>query len=630
MSIRVTVAGVDRNTYNAAGVSVKQVYNERSRATFALAAGFAPTELQEVIVYENDGVTPKFGGIIHEIKAGRFGGEGPLVYEVECVDWWAYLDWCLVNGGYVGPAINISSSAAPNVVNFSTNHNFSTGQTVLFRDHPGFSGYVALTVTVTSPTQVTVPISIPGSGTAVGTARRAQNVSLKQVLSDLVVYYLSAYGITLDAAQDVGPTGTHEGLQWNFKFASDVVRDLTSLTTLGTGIGWLARISPTKVLRMVNPDLSVTTAPFSLASNNERAYNITWSKTAGEYANRVVLKCGSDKTAEVTQVITLTATHASLGYLDVFAASTPTGGVSCTLNGVAKTIGGIGSDFIWTWDGGADGRGRVTVGSILPVPSIGDVFAITFTAQYPFYIDKNTGTSPVVTRYYEFPDITDPVAGDVMATGLLAKSSNIPKIIEFETLVHGFAPGQIISIVISDLSLNTNGFIEEVEALGQEGRWQYKVKVNTGAVSRSSLDTFRSFSASGGGGTSTYSGGVNTVTVTGAMQIPLGGSNHQPQTPTSGTYVDVTDATLFYAKVDMTGATVHVAGRSRASGATFTFRLYDVTAGASVGASSGLSGTTEQVSTITVNLIAGHRYKLQVTSNVTGESIYGIGTLTSP
>jgi hypothetical protein len=458
---------------------------------------------------------------------------------------------------------------------------------------------------------------------------RAMAVSLKRVLSDLVVYFLSAYGITLDAAQEDGPTGAHEGLQWRNKFASDVIRDLTSLSQLASGIGWVARISPTKALRMVNPTLATPTAPYAITDANERSHSIKWSKTAGEYGNRVYLKCGKDQTAEVTDTITITATHLAQLYVDVFAPSTPTGGVTAKVNGVARTIGGAGSALTWTWNGGFDGRGRVSpgTGGLL----LGDVLAVTFTAQYPFYVDGYAGGTPVVTRYYEYPDITDPIAANAMLTGILTKTSVIPQEIEFETLTHGFAPGQIMQIVLTDLALNTNGFITEVESKAQEGTWIYTVKVNTAAVNRTPLDTFRGFTASGGGSHSTFTGGVNTsVVLTGAMQVPLGGSTSQSQAPASGSWMDVVNPTLFYAKVDIVGAIVRVSIRARNAGVTVTARLYDATAGAAVATGADVTTTAETFQTLTASLLAGHRYVLQVKNNASGEGIFCYGTLESP
>lgn len=627
--IRVSVGGVDRKTLDSEGVTVTRTYNERATASVAFANGFTPASLQEITIYEYDGTTPMFGGVIHDIEAGRLGGEGPLVHVAECVDWWAYLDWALVNGGYIGPAINILSSVGgnPGTVNTASPHNFLTGDTVIVQDHPGFSG-AATTVTRIDADTFTVPFSIPGGG-ALGRCYRAQVVNLKRVLSDLVTYYLSTYGITLDAAQEDGPTGTHLGLQWKNKFASDVIRDLTSLTELASGIGWVARISAAKALRMVNPTLATPTAPYSISDSNERAFKIKWSKSARDYGNRVVLKCGKDQTGQVTESITITAAMLTAGYVDVFAPSTPTGGVTCTVNGTPRTIGGAGSELIWSWNGGVDGRGRITAGTF--APSVNDVLAVTFTAQFPFYVTKSTGATPVITRYFEFEDITDPTAADAMATGLLSKTGTIPQEIEFETLLHGFAPGQVMQIVLTDLGLNVNGFILSVEAKGQDGFWTYTVKVNTAAMTRTALDTFRGFTASGGGGNASYSGGINTVVLaSGLLHVPLGGSTVASQAPASGVWTNVVDPTLFVAKADITNALVRVSIRARNAGVTVTARLYNLTTSSVVVTGADVTSTSETLQTLTANIVAGNSYVLQVRNNVSGEGVYCYGTLESP
>jgi len=628
--IRVSVGGIDRHTLDSAGVTITRTYNERAKASLAFATGFTPTILQEIIIYANDGITAQFGGYIHEIDAGRLHNEGGLVHVVECVDWWAALDWTLVTGGYVGANINIASSNVgnPGTINTATAHNFTTGDVVLIQDHTGVPN-TFYTVTVVDADTFTIPINIPGAA-AVGYCARSMNLTLQRILSDLVVHFLNTpYAITLDAAQDVGPTGTHVGLQWKNKSASDVIRDLSALSGLATGAGWVASISPTKVLRMVNPNLGTPSAPYAITDASERNTRIKWKKSAGEYGSNIVLKCGSEKAAEVTQTVTLTAAHTSLGYLDVFAPSTPTGGVTCKLNSVSKTIGITGAEFIWTWNGGANLVGRVTVGSISPIPSIGDVFAITFTAQYPFYVSVDNLSSPKVTRFFEFGDITDPIAANVMLASLAAKHGVIPYEIEFDTVEHGFEPGQIISIVLTDLALNVTGFILEVQATGQEGRWVYTVKVNTGAVTGSALDTFRGFTASGGGG-STFSGGVNTsVVLTGSLSISLGGATEQAQTPNSGTYVRVVNAIPFVSPAAMSA--VIRAELWGQSGVQVTARLRDIDTGVTVATSSGVTSTTPSLTTFytTTALVAGRRYELQITSNNTGAEIYGIGSIQS-
>lgn len=550
----VKVNGVTRRTHQPDPVSVSMRHNERWTARLTFADSFIPNRLDEITIYKQDGVTAMFGGLIYSLTAVEQNNEGQLLVSVECVDWWAYLDWILVSGGY-------------------------------------------------------------------GTA----TVSLKQVLTDLVTLYLSSYGITLSGSQAVGPTGSSPGLTWDHKWAAEVIRDLTRLSG-----GWVASISPTKVLQMVNPSLATPSAPYNLTDSRSHAFNISWALKSDNYANRVTLRCGGDRTAVITQSYTVTATDVSNGYLDLVIPSTPTGGVSATLDTgggpVAVTIGGAGSNFLWSWDGGTGSVPRISAGTM--GAAAGNVFAVTYTAQYPFYYSKNAGITPYIDAYYTYDDITETDAADDMATGLLSSAYQSAKELKFSTWDEGFEPGQILSVNLTRFLLNTTFLITSVTAnVNQDNIWSYEVEAISGVYSGSPLDYIRSIGGGRNtGGSASYTSSINTTVV--STVIALGGATAQSIHPNSGTYERVVNAMPFVAVADMT-AVVRAELWARSGGVQVTARLRDIDTNTTVGTSSGVTATTPTLTTFTASLVAGRRYELQITSNTTGEAIYGIGSLQS-
>lgn len=549
----VEVNGTARPTHQPSGVTIEKQHNERATARLTFALEYVPADRDEIVIYEEDGVTAKFGGIIHNRSAVQQDDEGNLLVTVEAVDWWAYLDWILVSGGY-------------------------------------------------------------------GTA----TVSLLQVLTDLVSIYLSPYGFTLSGSQATGPTGSSPGLSWSYKWASEVIRDLSRLSG-----GWVATITPGKVLEMKNPSLASPSAPFALTDEASHVENFSWSSKSDKYANRVVLKCGGDKTEAVTQAITITATDVSNGYVDVFASSTPTGGVSATLDTgggpVAVTIGGPGSDFIWTWNGGTNGVPRITPGNM--GASDGDILTVTFTAQFPFYYTKNAGVTPYIDAFFTYDDITNVDAADDMATGLLAQYYQSPKTYTFFTRDSGLEPGQVLTINLTKFQVNETALITGVTTtIDAEGHWGYDVTAVGGVYQGSPLDYMRTISGGGGGSSSSYVSAINTSVI--STTVPLGGATHQSLTPNSGTYEKVVNAPPFVAVANMT-VIVRCELWSRSSGVQVTARLRNLTAGTTAGTSSGVTATTPTLTSFSATLVAGERYELQITSDTTGAGIYGIGSLQS-
>src|SRR5215472_9059783 len=98
MAFKLTVNGVDKTSFVVQGaphnpkLTLKQ--NERTQASFMLDPGYVPTYLDAVIIYDVDGTTAVFGGVVISCQTvGIEPGSTQFFTSVTCLDWMAYADW---------------------------------------------------------------------------------------------------------------------------------------------------------------------------------------------------------------------------------------------------------------------------------------------------------------------------------------------------------------------------------------------------------------------------------------------------------------------------------------------------------------------------------------------------------
>jgi len=143
------------------------------------------------------------------------------------------------------------------------------------------------------------PLGAPGVGTVTqldcvddwfGAAQRRVSrvypagATLKSVVSDLVTTYLAVYGITLDPAMGVGPTLPALTFdQINLEEAFNRLVDFS---------GWLYRLRPTGVIEWFSVGTKTRSGTLSAANKNILG-PITWTKSRGQYANRIILRYGT-------------------------------------------------------------------------------------------------------------------------------------------------------------------------------------------------------------------------------------------------------------------------------------------------------------------------------------------------
>jgi hypothetical protein len=66
---------------------------------------------------------------------------------------------------------------------------------------------------------------------------------------------------------------------------------------------------------------------------------------------------------------------------------------------------------------------------------------------------------------------------------------------------------------------------------------------------------------------------------------------------------------------------------ARNPGVTCTARIWNLTSGASVGTSAGVTSQTPTQANFNVPILSGNRYLFEITSSANNEGVFGIGTL---
>jgi hypothetical protein len=106
MAFVLKVGGVDKTTQVIATqpVTIEQQLNERATAGFVTKPGYVPARFAEVSIYEVDGTTLKFGGVVlrRQINPIQARNE-PYSTKIECGDYFTYFDWAFVDLTYSSP-----------------------------------------------------------------------------------------------------------------------------------------------------------------------------------------------------------------------------------------------------------------------------------------------------------------------------------------------------------------------------------------------------------------------------------------------------------------------------------------------------------------------------------------------
>jgi hypothetical protein len=106
MAFKVTINAVDKTSLlsQATNPQVTMKQNERSQATLSFIPGYVPARFQPIVIYDIDGVTPVFGGLVMQCSTEAIE-QGSLQHSthVQCSDYMVYADWSFWTKTYVAP-----------------------------------------------------------------------------------------------------------------------------------------------------------------------------------------------------------------------------------------------------------------------------------------------------------------------------------------------------------------------------------------------------------------------------------------------------------------------------------------------------------------------------------------------
>lgn len=97
------IAGVEHKNdlWSKAPITVERRFNERGTARFTTRNGYLPAMHAEVLLYEQDGTTLMYGGVV--IRRRMHGVSLLDFVDIECTDFCVFADWCSITATYVTP-----------------------------------------------------------------------------------------------------------------------------------------------------------------------------------------------------------------------------------------------------------------------------------------------------------------------------------------------------------------------------------------------------------------------------------------------------------------------------------------------------------------------------------------------
>ena len=339
------------------------------------------------------------------------------------------------------------------------------------------------------------PLGAPGVGTVTqldcvddwfGAAQRRvtrvypAGATLKSVVSDLVTTYLAVYGITLDPAMGVGPTLPALTFdQINLEEAFNRLVDFS---------GWLYRLRPTGVIEWFSVGTKTRSGTLSAANKNILG-PITWTKSRGQYANRIILRYGTGLVGkqqlwhgappkvrfkpDYPPAWPAPDNHwlAWMTYVGGPYPGPPTPTVPPT-GGGHEAIADISTGTApWYWDATTKELVR-HVGVPIPggsaqVPAASHYFWVDYNVQYPLTVTAEAPSAATVPfeAFIERADIFDTAQAQAYANAQLAKYQVVPRTVQLKTrAIDDYLPGDTVQLDIPSRTLpNALWFVIEVQ-----------------------------------------------------------------------------------------------------------------------------------------------------------------------
>lgn len=448
---------------------------------------------------------------------------------------------------------------------------------------------------------------------------------------DVVMPYLSPYGVSKDPAQVTGPAVP--ALTLPFKYVREILDQASDLT------GYLWEIDYDEVLRMFLP--GSVAAPFDVVPASDPTVvigDIDVETVRTEYANRILLVAGSGL-KEVSESFTGDGTTTEFP-LVVAVAGYPT----LSVNGTVMPVGtyGIHTHLEWTFrtsDNTIVQLAEAPAGTFHSPLTGGDTLSLTYPGQYPFLkIADDVGeqaTYQIWEKIITAPDVFDFDAAQALADSQLPRYVASYKRVQYLTR-RFIRPGQTQTITVPDRNLSGTFLVTDVETTDtvDHGFIRSVKAIGGTTLPRSWKELYRQWGKSGGASSpsATVITGGPSGTSSGGFGLPftLGSARSRGQFPNPAAWLPVVDYATYKAPASF-GAQVRAQAWAPRNGAVnVTVRLYDETASSVVAAGTAVSGTTPQnVTPFSVGLTLGHVYRLEVVSSVNGEEVRAVGSLES-
>jgi hypothetical protein len=324
----------------------------------------------------------------------------------------------------------------------------------------------------------------------------------------ILVAYLSAYGVTLDAGQVNGPN--LEAMELEDVPLPDVLDEIARLTT-NSGEPYVWNIDAFKVLSMVQP--STQTAPVNVT---EGASSIAIGDVEVEPTNqhrytRVIVRMLEKSAPNRTE--TFTATAAQTTFDLYYSVATPRTVV--VVNGVDESLSEIPGAADWLLTRTPTTQLPDTLTRNLGGLTAGDTVAFTFDG---FLFARFVATDPAHATeprdmLVTVDDIPSIAAGQAMADAHLAETIATPVTVRYQTLELGLEPGQEQTFTLPARNVSTTGVINDV-VITDYGAYNLlsTVTATTGEIRRPNWrNVYKIWADKGGGGSGAASAGTGPV-----------------------------------------------------------------------------------------------------------------------
>lgn len=302
--------------------------------------------------------------------------------------------------------------------------------------------------------------------------------TVRSIVVNLVQYLATEYFMSM--VPDSGPTISKA--IFNYNTISQCLDELANIA----GMVWF--VDYHRLLWFVGRDF--LKAPFSITDAYQPYRNFTHSRSREKYRNRQYLRAGR----EISD--TQTETFAGDGETKTFTVALGIAEAPVVLvNGVAKTVGirNVDTGHEWYWAKNdkqvtQDNSGTKLTGSDILTVQFKGFYPIMLTIDLPAEISSRQAIETGSGLYEQMESdekIDSSTMAEEKAVGFLAKFGQIDDVISFETFEEGFAPGQILTVDLTDEHLDadfliTNVACQEVIPTSTGALFKYTVKATSG------------------------------------------------------------------------------------------------------------------------------------------------------